>query len=458
MSDRRYAFHARALLALGLPLIGTHVARVAIGVIDTVMIGWYDVDALAGLILAVSVQFVLFMLGSGFAIALMGVLANALARKDDVQVRRATRMALWLSVAHSLLIMPLLWWSGPILLALGQAPEVAEYAQEYLRISGWGVSLVLCGMVLNSYLAAMERTQVLLWITMAGIPVTILLNWALIFGNWGFPELGVQGAAIAVLVVQATQLTLMLTYALWLPQARRFALMQRFWRPDWGALWHVLRLGLPVGITAVAEIAMFTSANLMMGWIGVVPLAAHGIALQIASIAFMVHLGLSNAATIRIGQSQGHGDAAAMREISFTVIVLSLAVTGVVIAVFLSIPEILVGAYLDMGKPMAPEILSLAIFLLVWAAIFQLADGMQAIALGLLRGVQDTRVPMWLTAIAYWGVGLPASYLLAFFAGFGPGGIWAGLTLGLTVAAALLMARFWRGLARGDWTRAAPAR
>lgn len=458
MSDRRYAFHARALLALGLPLIGTHVARVAIGVIDTVMIGWYDVDALAGLILAVSLQFVLFMLGSGFAIALMGVLANALARKDDVQVRRATRMALWLSVAHSLLIMPLLWWSGPILLALGQAPEVAGFAQEYLRISGWGVGLILCGMVLNSYLAAMERTQVLLWITMAGIPVTIVLNWALIFGNWGFPEMGVQGAAIAVLAVQSTQLALMLTYALWLPQARRFALMQRFWRPDWGALWHVLRLGLPVGITAVAEIAMFTSANLMMGWMGVVPLAAHGIALQIASIAFMVHLGLSNAATIRVGQSQGRGDAVAMREISLTVIVLSLAVTGVVIAVFLTMPAVLVGAYLDMGKPMAPQILALAIFLLVWAAIFQLADGMQAIALGLLRGVQDTRVPMWLTAIAYWGVGLPASYLLAFVAGFGPGGIWAGLTLGLTVAAALLMARFWRGLARGDWTRGASAR
>ena len=457
MSDRRYPLHARALLVLGLPLIGTHVARVAIGVADTVMVGWYDVDALAGLIIAVSTQFVLFMLGSGFAIALLGVLANALARKDDVQVRRATRMALWLSLAHSILIMPLLWWSGPILLALGQEPEVAHYAQDYLRISGWGVSLILCGMVLNSYLAAMERTQILLWITVAGIPVNIALNWALIFGHWGFPEMGVRGAALASVTVQATQLAGMLTYALWLPQARRFALMQRFWRPDWPALWHVLRLGLPVGITAVAEIAMFTAANLMMGWIGVVPLAAHGIALQIASIAFMVHLGLSNAATIRIGHSQGMGDARAMREISLTVIVLSLVVTGIVVVVFLSVPHLLAGAYLDMAKPQAAEILAMASFLLVWAAVFQLADSLQAIALGLLRGVQDTRVPMGLTAFAYWVIGLPSSYLLAFPLGFGPGGIWAGLTLGLTVAAGLLMARFWRGLARGDWTRAHPA-
>lgn len=458
MSDRRFPLHARALLVLGLPLIGTHVARAAIGVADTVMVGWYGVDALAGLVIAVSLQFVLFMLGSGFAIALLGVLANALARRDEVQVRRATRMALWLSLVHSVLIMPLLWWSGPILLALGQAPEVAQYAQAYLRISGWGVGLILCGMVLNSYLAAMERTQVLLWITVAGIPVNIVLNWLLIFGHLGLPEMGVRGAALASVMVQAMQLVLMLAYALWLPQARRFALMQRFWRPDWGALWQVLRLGLPVGVTVVAEIAMFTAANLMMGWLGVVPLAAHGIALQITSIAFMVHLGLSNAATIRIGYCQGRGDARAMREISLTVIALSLAVTGVVVTIFLAVPKLLVSAYLDLGNPQAGEILSLAAFLLVWAAIFQVADGLQAVALGLLRGVQDTRVPMWLTGIAYWMVGLPASYLLAFKAGFGPGGIWAGLTVGLTAAAALLMWRFWGGLARGDWTRMAAAR
>lgn len=458
MSERRYSLHARALLVLGLPLIGTHVARMAIGVADTVMVGWYDVDALAGLILATSMQFVLFMLGSGFAIALLGVLANALARGDELQVRRATRMALWLSLAHSLLVMPLLWWSGAILLALGQAPEVASHAQDYLRISGWGVGLVLCGMVLNSYLAAMERTQVLLWITVAGIPVTIALNWALIFGNWGFPDMGVKGAAVAAVLVQAVQLAAMLAYALWLPQARRFALMQRFWRPDWAALRHVLRLGVPVGVTAVAEIAMFVAANLMMGWLGVVPLAAHGIALQIAGVAFMVHLGLSNAVTIRIGQAQGLGNAEAMRRISVTAIGLSLLVTAVVVAAFLLAPGVLVGAYLDPGNPAAPAIMALAVFLLHWAAVFQLADGMQAMALGLLRGVQDTRVPMGLTAIAYWLVGLPGSYLLAFPLGFGPGGIWAGLTLGLTAAAGLLMARFWRGLARGGWTRAHPAR
>ena len=454
MAKPRYSLHARALLVLGLPLIGSHVARLAIGVADTVMVGWYDVDALAALVIATSMQFVLFMLGSGFAIALLGVLANALARADDVQVRRATRMALWLSIAHALLIMPLLWWSGPILLVLEQAPVVAGFAQDYLRISGWGVGLILCGMVLNSYLAAMERTQILLWITVAGIPVNVALNWLLIFGHWGLPELGVRGAALASVAVQAMQLALMLAYALWLPQARRFALMQRFWRPDWGALRHVLWLGLPVGITAVAEIGLFSLASVMMGWIGIVALAAHGIAIQIAGVAFMVHLGLSNAATIRIGQTQGHGDIVAMREISLTVLWLSALVAAVVIAIFLTMPQVLVGAYLDLTNPQSAEILALASFLLIWAAAFQLADALQAIALGLLRGVQDTRVPMWITAFAYWGIGMPAAYLLTFTLDHGPGGVWAGLTIALVVAAVLLLWRFWRGLARGDWTRA----
>lgn len=457
MATQAYLAQTRALLVLGLPLIGSHVARMAIGVADTVMVGWYDVDALAGLVIATSMQFVLFMLGSGFAIALLGVLANALARGDEVQVRRSTRMALWLSIAHAALIMPVLWWSGPVLLGLDQAPVVAGFAQDYLRISGWGVALILCGMVLNSYLAAMERTQVILWITVIGIPVNVALNWVLIFGHLGLPELGVRGAALASVAVQAGQLGLMLGYALWLPQARRFALMQRFWRPDWGALWHVLRLGLPVGVTAVAEIGLFAAANVMMGWIGVVPLAAHGIAIQIAGVAFMVHLGLSNAATIRIGQAQGRDDLPAMRQIAVAVLGLCTAVAGAVIALFLAAPEVLVGAYLDMHNPLAGQILALASHLLVWAAAFQLFDAVQAITLGLLRGVQDTRVPMWLTGFAYWVVGMPAAYLLAFSLGMGPGGLWAGLTVGLLVAAVLLLWRFWGGLSRGDWTRAHPA-
>lgn len=453
-----YFRHARALMMLGLPLIGANLARITIGVTDTVMIGWYNVDALAGLVIANSMQFILFMLGSGYGIGLMGVLANALARGDDTQVRRSTRMAIWLSIAHAVLIMPLLWWSGPILLALNQPPIVAEYAQEYLRISGWGVGLMLCGLVLNNYLAAMERTQVLLWITVAGIPVNIAINWVLIFGHLGFPEMGVRGAAIASVFVLAAQLVAMLAYALWLPMARRFALMQRFWRPDWGGMWYIFRLGLPVGVTSVAETGMFASTNVMMGWLGVVPLAAHGIANQISAVAFMAHLGLSSAATIRIGNAQGRRDRQTMREVAISAIGLTLIFVTIVITIMLTMRGTLVTAYLDMSQDHASQILALAAFLVVWSAIFQLPDAVQVVALGMLRGVQDTRVPMWLAAFAYWVVGIPSSYMLAFKLDLGPGGLWAGMTLGLTVAACAMLWRFWRGLQRGVWTSPVDAR
>lgn len=435
--------------------MGSHLARVAIGVTDTVMIGWYGTVEMAGLIIATALQFILLMLGSGYAIGLMGVLSNALARRDDAQVRRATRMALWLSVGHSLAIMPLLWWSEPILLMLKQDPVVAAYAQEYLRIAGWGVLPTLCGMVMNSYLAAMDRAHVLLWITVAGIPVNILVNWALIFGHFGMPELGVKGAAIASVSVQAVQLAAMFAYVAWLPKGRHFHLFQRFWRPDWRAMMEVFRIGMPVGITTVSEVGMFTGTNVLMGWLGVVPLAAHGIALQIASIAFMFHLGLSNATTIRVGTAQGRGDAQAMRDVSVTALVIALGFAFLVVALFLAVPEVLVEAYLDKAKENSAEILILAAFLLIWAAAFQLADAVQAIALGMLRGVQDTRVPMLLAGFSYWVVGLPSGYVLAFHFDYGPGGLWAGLTIGLIVAAILLLWRFWRGLQRGDWTRAA---
>ena len=457
MDFARYRPHVIATLSLGLPLVGGHLARMAIGISDTVMVGWYGVDALAALVLATSFLFILMMLGAGFGIGVLGLLAAAHARDDRTEIRRATRMALWLSTIHAGLIMPLFWFSKPVLLALGQQEIVAQLSQDYLRIAGWGAGLTLWAMVLNSYLASMERTQVVLWITLAGLPLNIALNYALIFGHFGAPELGVRGAAIASVTTQGVTLAAILAYALWLPQTRPIALMKRFWRPDWPAFRAILRLGLPVGLTLVAEIGMFVGSNIMMGWFGTVALAAHGIALQIASITFMFQLGISNAATIRAGQAQGRGDAVMMRDAAKVVIWIATGFGVLTSLLFIALPGPLVSLYLDPSNPDSAAILSLATVLMFWAALFQLADALQVQALGLLRGVQDTRVPMWLAGISYWAIGLPAGYLLAFPLGMGPAGLWAGLLIGLCVAAVLMLRRFYAGLARGDWTRARAA-
>lgn len=453
----RYRPHIIATLSLGLPLIGSHLARMAIGVTDTVMIGWYGVEALAALVIATSFLMILFFLGMGFGTGVMGLIATSIAKGDETEVRRAARMALWLSGLFSLAVMPLMWWSEPILLALGQTPLTAELSQNYLRIAGWGLLPMLAGLTLNSYLAALERTQVVMWVTVLGIPMNIAFNWVLIFGNFGAPELGVRGAAIASLSVQILQLVMLVAYAAWLPMARKYNLFQRFWRPDWQAFFAVARIGWPIGLTMLAEGGLFVASNIMMGWIGTQELAAHGIALQIVSITFMAHLGLSNAATVRIGQAKGRSDSVWMRDAAVTVITLSVAVAAVAIAIYLIFPEFLVRLYLDPNEPQAPAIVAIGAGLLFYGALFQLTDALQVVALGLLRGVHDTNIPMLIAGFSYWIVGMPVAYGLAFVVGIGAPGLWLGLVFGLSCAAVLLLLRFWRGHARGDWTRTAQA-
>ncbi len=233
------------------------------------------------------------------------------------------------------------------------------------------------------------------------------------------------------MLVQLASLALLVAYAAWLPDLRRFRLFQRFWRPDWAAFRQVQRLGWPIGLTSVAEGGLFIASALMMGWVGTVELAAHGIAMEAASLTFMLHVGLSSAATIRVAGFAGRAEAADLRRAAGTALVLSVVVALVVTLVFLAVPGAIIGVFLDESKPESAAILSFGITLLALAALFQLADAMQVMALGLLRGVQDTKVPFWLAFASYWGIGIPCSYLLAFPAGLGGVGLWLGLVVGL---------------------------
>jgi MATE family multidrug resistance protein len=303
-------------------------------------------------------------------------------------------------------------------------------------------------MALKSYLAALGRTQVVLWVTLGSVGLNVAMNWMFIFGNWGAPELGVVGAALATLAVQVASVLCLGLYAGWLPELRRFRLWQRFWRADWVAFGRVFRLGWPIGVTGLMESGLFQASALMMGWIGTVELAAHGIAMEVAALAFMVHLGLSNAVTIRTAHADGSGDLPGMRAGGIAGIALSMGFGVAMVGLFLAFPAPIIALFLDMAKPESAQIVAFGTVLLALAALFQLADAMQVIALGLLRGVQDTRVPMWLAAVSYWGVGIPCSYVLAFVMGWGAVGVWLGLVVGLVIAAASLMWRFWSGIGR----------
>jgi MATE family multidrug resistance protein len=372
----------------------------------------------------------------------MPMVAMAVAQGDETQVRRDTRMGLWLSILFGVVVYPLFWWSGPVLDLLGQRPEVIEVAEDFLKIAGLGMVPALCVTVLQSYLAALGRTQAVLWVTLAAVALNAGLAWALIFGNWGAPEMGASGAALASVLVQVASLGLLVAYAAWLPALRRFRLFQRFWRPDWAAFQQVQRLGWPIGLTSVAEGSLFIASALMMGWVGTVELAAHGIAMEAASLTFMLHVGLSSAATIRVAQFAGRSEAQNLRRAAGAALVMSVAVALVVTLVFLAVPGAIIGVFLDEAKPESAAILAFGVTLLALAALFQLADAMQVMALGLLRGIKDTKVPFWLAFVSYWGIGIPCSYALAFPA-------WLGLVVGLLAAAVSLLLRFWRLAPRG---------
>tara|TARA_R110002072_G_scaffold32632_1_gene99342 strand:+ start:596 stop:1921 length:1326 start_codon:yes stop_codon:yes gene_type:complete len=426
---------------MGLPLIGGHLGQVAIGVTDTVMVGWYSVEGLAAVTLASTYFFVLLIFGSGFAWGVMPMVAAFDAQGDEVGLRRATRMGLWLSLGFALLALPLFIWSRPIMGLMGQEPELAEMVRQYLMIAGWGIIPALLVMVLKSYLAALERTQVVFWITIFSAMVNVLANYVFIFGNWGAPELGVRGAAIASLTSHSASLLAVVVYVLKaMPEHQIFV---RLWRPDWEMLARVFRLGLPIGVTGLSEVGLFAASAVMMGWLGTIALAAHGIALQLASITFMIHLGISNVATIRAGNALGRRDPAHLVRGAIAATTMSLLVAAATIVGFVLWPEPLIDAFMQSEEPARDQILAVGAGLLAMAALFQLVDGAQAVALGLLRGVQDTKVPMILAGISYWLVGIPVSYLLGFTMGLNGIGVWLGLVVGLGVAALLLNARFW---------------
>jgi MATE family multidrug resistance protein len=441
-----YRSHSGALLRLGLPLVGSHLAQILIGVTDAVMLGWYDVRALAAVTLAHSLFFVLFIVGSGFAFAVLPMVASARAEGDPTQVRRVTRMGMWLSILYGALVMVPLILSEPLLLLLGQAPDTAAMAARYLGLVAFGMIPALLVMVLKNYLAALERAQPVLWITVGAAVLNAVVNYALIFGNLGAPEMGIAGAAVATIVVQTTSLLAVMLYTARVTPEH--ALFQRFWRADPEAFGRVFRLGWPIGLTNLAESGLFSASALMMGWLGAQTLAAHGIALQLASLTFVVHLGLSQAATVRAGHAVGRKDPQGLLLGARTAVAMSAAFAVVTIVVYLTLPKPLVGLFIDPADPERPMILAIGVTLLAVAALFQLVDGLQVIALGLLRGLHDTRVPMIYAAISYWGIGMPTSYVLGFVLGWEGVGIWLGLVVGLTVAAGLLITRFWSQAAR----------
>ena len=434
--------HARATLVLALPLIGAQLAQMALNVTDTLMVGRLGATELAAAVLGTQAFFIVYIFGTGFAAAVMPVAASAEGRGDARGVRRSVRMGLWVLGLYAGLVLWPLWHTEALLLWLDQEPAVARLAGAYVRVAEWAMLPALLVMGLRSYLTVVDRAYVVLAAILVGVLANGVLNYAFIFGHFGAPRLGIVGAAVATLGSQIVMAGLLVGFTLISRRLARYELYARLWRPDWSDFRDILRLGWPIGATILAEVALFSAASVMMGWIGTVTLAAHGIALQIASISFMVPLGIATAATVRVGVAVGRNDPVALGRAGSVALVLAAGIALAAGIVFWLMPDALIGLYLDRGNPNAAEVLATAAPLLLVAAGFQLFDSIQAVASGILRGLKDTRTPLLIALFAYWAVGMPIAYLMAFVVGLQGIGIWLGLAFGLAAAAILMTARF----------------
>ena len=441
--------HISASIALGLPLIGTSVASMLMGVTDTVMLGRLGAEPLAASVLGNQVFFLLMIAGLGLAQGVMPLAAAAVGANDVTGVRRSVRMGFWVVIAYAILVTPIMFFVEPILLFMRQDPQLAALARTYLIISMWSLIPTLIVIVLRSYLSVVEMAGVVLLVTLLAAGLNALLNYAFIFGNWGMPALGIRGAAIATLGSSILSAVVLVAFAAWKPALKKYELFVRWWRSDWPAFMQVLRLGWPISMALVAEISLFAFASIMVGWFGIIALAAHGIVLQIISVAFMIPLGLSQVGTIRIGLAKGQGKPEEIAAAGKAIYIIGAVISGATIVVLVFSPRLLVNAFLGSGAEDADQVLAYAIPFLAIAAAFQLVDSLQVLSGGLLRGLSDTRVPMQIAIFAYWVVGVPLAFGLSQYTSLAANGVWIGLALGLGVAAVLATRRYLRREALG---------
>ncbi|HEX8379058.1 MAG TPA: MATE family efflux transporter [Allosphingosinicella sp.] len=446
----------RATVALAWPLVLTNIAQALIHVTDVVLLGWAGPAVLAAGTLGVNVYFAFLIFGIGLVTATAPMMAKELGeRRHSVRdVRRTVRQGMWAAVALTVPVWIILWFSGSILVAIGQDPALAADAQTFVRALQWGFLPYLWYLVLRSFISALEKP---LWSFVIGVIAVLfngIVNYGLIFGHLGFPKLGLMGAGIGSALANTIMFAGMALVVLIHARFRRFRLFGNFWRPDWQRFREVWRLGLPIAVTLALEITIFNAAVFLMGLIGAESIAAHAIAIQLAALSFMVPMGLSQAATVRVGLAFGRRDRPGVARAGWTAFVLGTGLMSLTGLAMLAFPYALVTMFLDPALPANDAVIPLAVSFLIVAAFFQIFDGAQVVAAGMLRGLQDTKVPMVYAALGYWGIGLVTGVGLGFGLGWEGVGIWIGLAAGLAAVAVMLLVRWMRRERLGllSWT------
>jgi MATE family multidrug resistance protein len=437
---------ARATASLAWPLILTNVSQSLIQATDVLLLGWVGARTLAAAQLGVNLYVAFLIFGMGLVIAASPMMAKQLGiRRHSVRdIRRTVRQALWAATAITIPVWLILWHTEAILVALGEDSGLSADAGRFAHALQWAMLPALYYLVLRSFVAALEQPIWSLVVGLCGVAWNAVINYGLIFGKFGFPALGLTGAGIGSTSANLFMFLAMVVVVTRHRRFRRYHLFGRFWRPDWERFREVWRLGLPIAITLALEIGVFNAAVFLMGRIGPEAIAAHAIALNLAALTFMVPLGLSQAATVRVGLAFGRRDRTGIARAGWTAFVLGVSFMALMALVMLTMPFQLVTLFLDPADPANRNVIPLAVSFLFVAALFQIFDGAQSVGAGMLRGLQDTRMPMAYAAVGYWAIGLSVGIWLAFGRGWNGVGIWTGLATGLAVVALLMVFRWTR--------------
>jgi len=430
------------MASLAWPLALTFLSETAISAVDVALIGRLGGDSLAGASLGVTAFFLFYLLVLGVVMATAPLAAQAMGARQPCQVRRVIRQGLWIAALVGVPAAFALASAEPVLLALGQPPEAARLAQDYLDFYAWSLPWAVGLVVLRNFAAVLGRPRLGLWVFAAGIPLNALLAWGLIFGRFGLPRMELAGAGVAGIAAQATMFLAMLAVCLTVRPLSRYRILGNFWRPDWAVFGRILRLGLPIAGIIMMEFGMFVVIQVMIGWIGSTALAAHQVAMILSTLTFKVPVGIAQAANVRVGRAAGRRDPGGVKRAGWTAFAMGAAFMGLASLAMLTWPGALVVIFLDADLPGNDEAARLAVLLILVAAVFQVADGTQTIGAGVLRGLNDTAVPMAYAGAGYIALGVPAAWLLGFAAGLGALGIWLGMAAALFAVALCHVGRF----------------
>ena len=429
-------------LRLAVPMALTQLGQIAMMTTDLALVGRLGDQAVAAAALASTVFFVSFTVGMGLVSAVAPLAAQAFGARNPRMVRRALRVGLWAALLIALPVMALPLCGEQILLLLGQAPASAHLAQQYLFGLAWGMAPTLWFIAIRGFMGAVNRPAPVLWITLVAIPANGLLVYLLIHGAWGLPRLELFGAGLATSLVNIGSFLAGLWFVTWRRPFRKYHVLGHIWRVDWVLMRQLFIVGAPISISFLMEYGLFGAAALLMGLISTTALAAHQIALQVTAVLFMVPFGISMAATVRVGQAVGRNDADAVRRAGLVAVLLGIVLVAMATLGVVATRADIAHVFFGEAASQANAAVALTQTLLLVGATFFIADGIQTIAAGALRGMNDTRVPLLFAVLSYWLIGFAVACWLGFRTPLGAPGVWIGLSCGTTVYAVLLVLRF----------------